>query len=448
MNCFNCGASVSGEHKNCPYCGQSMQIVPDYNFLDDDNINVIMEESNNIEESKNVDEEAAERIKERKRQEREREKQRRLERKKQRQMIIIFIAVVVVCGILFAAFFGVNEYVQKQNENSYDYQIKQAETALKADDFDSAKEYYYKALALKPEDLEVRFTLAELYSDKNMKKEMVAMYKDILAIDAKNYTAYKMLFQYYNSINDVNAILELRKGVTDDRIMALFEDYAVENPKIYLKGDSYKGAIDVMVTAKMNYEIYYTLDGSDPTKNGIKYTETIKISKQGMVTLKVAAKNPKGVFSDVVQETYYLELKAPDSPVMKPADVYRFEKLTSLELIFESGCTAYYAWDMPGAASTILAEDANRLAYVDGIVIPSGKHILTLVVIDNNTGLASEPFRHMYECTEEGIPVPEQFIPVPSESEEETTESEIIDSTTTDSENTDTDASSEPSEQV
>ena len=423
MNCFNCGASVSGEHKNCPYCGQSMQIVPDYNFLDDDNINVLMKESEAAEAEKSVDKEAAERIRERKRQEREREKQRRLERKKQRQMILIFITVVVVCGVLFAAFFAVNDYIQTQNENSYDYQVKLAENAVKEKDYDAAKEYYYKALSLEPSDLEVRFTLAELYSDLNMKDDMVAMYKDILSIDSQNYIAYKMLFQHYNSLGDVDAILELRKGVTDNRIMALFQDYAVENPKIYLKGGNYDGAINVMITGKMNYEIYYTIDGSDPTTNGIKYTETITINQNGMVTLKAVAKNEKGVFSNIVQETYYLTFKAPDEPIIKPEWVFTFDAETYLEVIVPSGCTAYYAWDLDEKEVDIRSEDANRLAYVDGIRVPSGSHKLTLVIIDDTSGLTSSIYRRLYTCTLDGIPVPEQFVPViPEDTTEDTTE--------------------------
>ena len=423
MNCFNCGASVSAEHKNCPYCGQSMQIVPDYNFLDDDNINVLMKESEAAEAEKSVDKEAAERIRERKRQEREREKQRRLERKKQRQMILIFITVVVVCGVLFAAFFAVNDYIQTQNENSYDYQVKLAENAVKEKDYDAAKEYYYKALSLEPSDLEVRFTLAELYSDLNMKDDMVAMYKDILSIDSQNYIAYKMLFQHYNSLGDVDAILELRKGVTDNRIMALFQDYAVENPKIYLKGGNYDGAINVMITGKMNYEIYYTIDGSDPTTNGIKYTETITINQNGMVTLKAVAKNEKGVFSNIVQETYYLTFKAPDEPIIKPEGIFTFDAETYLEVIVPSGCTAYYAWDLDEKEVDIRSEDANRLAYVDGIRVPSGSHKLTLVIIDDTSGLTSSIYRRLYTCTLDGIPVPEQFVPViPEDTTEETTE--------------------------
>lgn len=429
MNCFNCGASVSGEHKNCPFCGQSMQIVPDYNFLDDDNINVFMEESAPSEPEKSANQEAAERIRARKKKEREREKQRRLERKKQRQMILIFIAVVVVCGFLFSAFFAVNDMIQKENEKSYAYQVKQAENALKENNFDAAKEYYYKALAIEPTDLDVRFTLAELFSERDMKEDMVAMYEDIIALDSQNYTAYKMLFQYYNSIGDVDAILELRKDVTDNRIMALFEDYAVENPTIYLKGGTYQGAINVMITAKLNYEIYYTVDGSDPTKNGILYNGTIHIEKSGMTTLKAVSKNTKGVFSNIIQETYYIEYKAPDDPIIKPENVYEFDVETYLEVIVPSGCTAYYAWDLDEKVVDIRAEDANRLAYVDGIRVPSGSHKLTLVIIDDTSGLASSIYRERYTCTVEGIPVPEQFLESTTEESAEGTTEEITDIT-------------------
>ena len=428
MNCFNCGASVTGEHKKCPFCGQSMQIVPDYNFLEDDNINVMMEESAASESEKSVDKEAAERIRRRKQQAREKEKQRRLERKKQRQMILIFIAVIVVCGVLFTAFFAVNDMIQTRNENSYDYQVKQAENALKNDNFDEAKDFYYKALSLKPDDLEVRFTLAELFAQHDMTNDMITMYKDILKIDSQNYTAYKMLFQHYNAIGDVDAILELRQGVTDNRIMALFQDYAVENPTIYLKGGTYNGAIDVMITSKLTYEIYYTIDGSDPTKNGILYNGIIRIDKSGMTTLKTVSKNEKGVYSNVIQETYYIVYKAPDDPVVvlngQALSTKKFDTETYLEVIVPSGCTAYYAWDLDERVVDIRLEGSNRLAYVDGIRVPSGDHKLTLVIIDNTSGLSSDFYRERFVCTAPGIPVPEQFINQQPENPEDGSETD------------------------
>lgn len=404
MNCFNCGASITGEHKNCPFCGKSLQIVPDYNVFDDDDINVLMEETTPQapRHQKSVDKEAAERIRARKEREREREKKRELEKKKQRQLVIVLIAVVAICIILFVAFFAINDMIQRNNASSYDYQIKQAEAALKEGDFTTAEEYYLKALALKPEDLKVRFTMAQLYQEKGMTDNMIDVYEDILSLDSQNYTAYKSLLQYYNSIQDVDAIMELRKGITDDRIMALFQDYAVENPKIYLKGGTYQGAIDVMISSKLNYEIYYTIDGSDPTVNGMLYNGTVKINQSGMVTLKAAAKNEKGIYSNVVQETYYLEFDAPDDPIVKP-DGGTFDVETYIEVLVPTGCTAYYTWDRTDPR---LEDSTTRLVYVDSILIPSGSNMLSLVIIDDTTGLSSAVYRRIFECTVEGIPVP------------------------------------------
>ncbi len=417
MNCINCGARINDERKTCPYCGKSLQIVPDYSVFDDDDISILMEATTSPQTSapkvepekpeqpkvkKPVDKETAERIKARK----EREKQLELERKKKIQLVIVLVAVVFICVILFVAFFVVSDMVEKNNATSFDYQVKQAESAIDAGDFELAESYYLRALELAPNDTDVRFTLADLYKNNEMPEKMIEMYNQIIEIDGQNYTAYKALFQYYNSINDVDAILALRSTVTNDRIMALFQNYAVESPKIYLEGGTYNGAIDVMISSKLEYEIYYTLDGSDPTKNGNLYTGTLKIDQTGMVTLKAAAKNEIGVFSNVVQETYYLEFEAPAAPVVLP-DGGTFDTVTYIQIIVPSGCTAYYSWD--GIDPTM--DSQTKFEYTAPFVIPSGENVLRVIIYDNKTGLASETYRKIFTCTVEGIEVPIIVIP-------------------------------------
>ena len=49
MKCINCGAEIKAEYKVCPYCGANIQIVPDYNVYDEDDINIIVENVNSIE---------------------------------------------------------------------------------------------------------------------------------------------------------------------------------------------------------------------------------------------------------------------------------------------------------------------------------------------------------------------------------------------------------------
>lgn len=398
MNCINCGAPVSEERKTCPYCGKTVQMVPDYNVFEDDDINVLMEEASakkTSSASKEIDRESA-REKERIRARKEKEKQKSLERRKKIQLVIVLISVIAICALLFVAFFKVNDFIKEQNEQSYDYQIKQAETAVEAGDISAAEAYYQKALSLLPkedvkEQLKVHFTLADLYKEKGMTDKMIATYKDILTIDDQNYTAYKTLFQHYNSLNDIDAILELRSGVKDDRVMSLFQDFAVENPKIYKAGGTYKGAIDVMISSKLDYQIYYTLDGSDPTENGTLYTGTIKIDSIGIVTLKAVAKNERGIFSNIVTESYYLEATAPEDPIVSPDGGF-FDEETYVYISVPTGCTAYYTWDR--TLPTIDSE--TKIEYTEPFLIPVGENVLTVIIYDNRSGLSSGTYREKF----------------------------------------------------
>ncbi len=421
MNCFNCGAPVKEEHNTCPYCGKSLQIVPDYNVFDDDDISILMEAgtqtsntSKAVQQKKPspskrpMDREAAERIRARK----EKERQRKLERKKKIQLVIILIAVIAICALLFVAFFVVSDMIEEKNANSFDYQVKQAEAALDSGDFETAEAYYMRALELDKDDIEVRFTLADMYKTNNMPEKMIAMYKEIIKLDKVNYTAYKALFQYYSSINDVAAILELRSGVTNNRILALFENYEVDVPTISKKGGTYSNSIEVMISSKLENEIYYTIDGSDPTANGILYNGKITLDQTGMVTLKVVAKNEIGVFSSMVQETYYLEYEAPDAPVVTP-DGGAFDKITYITIVVPSGCTAYYSWD--GIDPTM--DSLTKLEYTEPIIVPSGKNVLRVMIYDNKTGFSSTIYRKVFECSVEGIEVPIIIIPEDTETE-------------------------------
>ena len=56
MYCINCGAEIKTEDINCPFCGKILQIVPDYSIYDEDDINVILENTIDIQSNKNQSE--------------------------------------------------------------------------------------------------------------------------------------------------------------------------------------------------------------------------------------------------------------------------------------------------------------------------------------------------------------------------------------------------------
>ena len=38
MKCINCGVEIKSDYKVCPFCGKTIQIVPDYSVYDEDDI--------------------------------------------------------------------------------------------------------------------------------------------------------------------------------------------------------------------------------------------------------------------------------------------------------------------------------------------------------------------------------------------------------------------------
>ena len=89
-------------------------------------------------------------------------------------------------------------------------------------------------------------------------------------------------------------------------------------------------------------EIYYTLDGTTPTKNSTKYTGTISIDEFGTTTTIKAASCVNDTWSEVVTATYELKVATPEFSVKSGV----YEKLTNTEALemtsSTTGATIYY----------------------------------------------------------------------------------------------------------
>lgn len=384
MKCINCGAEIKSEFNICPYCGKSLQMVPDYSIYDEEDINVIIEGAKDIESQNNKV-----LLKEQK-EKKAREEKLALEEAKKRKTKMTILIIVISCILLIVL--GVVAKVINDNNksNSYDYQMKQADSAMFKGDMDSAEKYYLKALDLEPEDTAVRLELADLYIKKGNTEEAITLLEKAIVIDPLCTDAYEMLIDIYEEEDNLNAIIELKENaVKDTKILNLFSDYIVAAPTLSKEGGTYSEKIVLNITSKKGLEIYYTLDGTNPKTNGILYTGKVEISGAGMHTLKVVTKNSLGVYSEVITETYVINYSAPADPVVTP-DGGTFEIPTKIYITVPEGCTAYYTWDRsePNESSSV---------YVSPITIPEGYNVLSVIIIDNETGLKSSIYRGVFE---------------------------------------------------
>ncbi len=383
MNCINCGAEIKSEYNNCPYCGKALQMVPDYSIYDEDDINVILESTKDIESKNNKAyiKEQQERA--------EKEKQITTATVKKKNTKIIVIITIILCILLVGIGIGAKVFIDHKNTNSYDYQMKQADEAMFKEKYDEAKGFYLQALALSPEDTRARLKLADLYIAVGEQTEAIKLLHEVLNFDSENYDAYYKLFQIYEANDDIDAILALKSGVTNQKILNLFKNYIVEAPKSNLLGSSYSEVIKLVLTADKGLQIYYTMNGKNPIIYGELYTEAIEISDAGMHTLKMVAVNSLGVYSDVVTETFVLEYLAPADPEVTP-NGGKFDVPTYVYITVPDGCSAFYTWDR-----TVPTETSSE--YVSPLLIPDGYNILSVIIIDDETGLASGIYRGAFE---------------------------------------------------
>ncbi len=388
MKCIHCGESINETIARCPKCGKATQMVPDYSIYDDDNINVLLEGTQHIsilkEKKLKTDIQTEEKDLQKKKAE--------ATKKQQDKMIIKLISVI--CILLLVAGLTFKIFIDNSNQNSLEYQLKKGNEAFVEQNYEKALAYFEQASKLSPKNCEALFSLSEVYLKLEQKQQALNCLLQIIKLDSSHTRAYSLLIDYYEKQNDTESILKLMKTTENAQVLRLFKDYMVEMPSVSLKEGTYQEYIKLTLSSKMNTKVYYTLDGSDPIQKGTRYNGQISIDEMGEFTLKAVSKNEKGVYSDVLTQKYVIKIAPPSYPIVSPGSgIYTEETYISIQI--PNGCSAYYTWDNTNPTE-------NSLLYVAPIRIPEGRNqVLSVVIIDNNTGLASSIYRGSYDYVPE-----------------------------------------------
>lgn len=362
MVCSKCGAFLEEGYVYCPKCGKEAQIVSEKNLLEDDLLLGMMDEGE-VSKKKSQDFDRTGKHPQG-RPDHEREK-------KVRQKLIFWIVLLVLA---VAAVFGCVMYHQN---HSVDHLLTKAKEQNSQKHYQEALGYLDRIFAMDEDQPDALLLAGEIHTVMNNYEQAEAQLLAVLAQDPLCEDAYRCLIEIYEDQDDEESILALMAQVTDADILALFESYIVEAPQIDTAGGSYSEYITVEISAaKRGLEIYYTLDGSVPTKEDTRYEDPIEIDSQGKTKLRAVCMNAEGKYSEVVSETYQIELDAPDMPEVSP-DGGRFLAESYVTVTVPKGTDVYYTWD--GSEPN---EDSDE--YTEPILIPEGNNILSLIAVDEN----------------------------------------------------------------
>lgn len=374
MKCANCGTEFQDGKLFCPVCGEEVQWVPEYNTVE------------TIIRQRELQEKA---LKEKKKKEeqlqREKQRQEMARKKKKRKKILFSCFVGAAAAFCAIAWFA----IYQTQYNSFDIQMAQAESEFSNKDYKHAMKYLERALELQPNNAEANILQAKIYLVNGEEEKALATLLAAIETSPDSVSAYGELLRLYEKQENYPAIKELMDSCIYSNIKERYAPYICSLPVVSLDGGVYEKKQTIHFTAMENgTRIYYTLDGTIPDENSTLYNENLGISldKEGDYILKYIAYNAKGIPSDIGTESYTIAFKEPNAPRITPASG-QYEYARTIQVFVPSECTAYYAFD-----ETVTT---NSTKYTGPVQMPSGEHIFSAVLVDEN-GKVSSPASATY----------------------------------------------------
>lgn len=423
MKCRNCGHKIPDGKLYCEYCGEAVQIVPDYNPLDDmltAQIKVSLDDEDTDgsgsgsrtgtrrsktkrgtagggtaekktggrntgtgkatgRTGRNTRALSPEEERSRRRQQAARRKE-ALRRKRRRLLLIMGLILVLIVAAVYLLY-----------SNSYAGVVGKGNKALSSGNYTEAKEAFERAISKNKEKPEAYAGLSKTYIAQDDPDAAEAVFLTALEDQNNNADLYEACVDFYMDTKQQEKIPELLKDAGDSVRKAL-GGYIIDEPEFSLDPEeTFEDVQELTLTAGKGEKIYYTTDESDPSVSSTEYTEPIQIS-EGVTVITAIAVNGDGVPSLPARKTYTVELPIVDAPAVSPS-TGQYEEARQIEIKVPDGYDAYYTMDEsdPTTAST---------KYTGPVEMPEGTTIFKAILV-NGQGRSSGITTRNYERVSE-----------------------------------------------
>ena len=237
--------------------------------------------------------------------------------KRQKQVIFIAsaIAVIAVSGIL------VRGSMKRQDEINRSVEI--GNRYLSELNYDEAIACFQEVLEIDPKNSVASFSLADAYQGKGMYVYAESIYQDLIKDDEKNAEAYINLAELYikeEKLEEAKELLEeAKQKMQDESIDDMYKFLNPSAPTASHEPGVYTERIRLaLLSEDQSQTIYYTLDGTEPTRESSQYTKPL-ILRNGVTTIKAMVVNVMGYQSSVVEFTYDTQIADVEITVEEPA---------------------------------------------------------------------------------------------------------------------------------
>ena len=310
--------------------------------------------------------------------------------KKTKIIIGASIGAVVIIAIIIAI---VVSSSSKKKKQTYDYYYSQGMKLYEEGNYGDAADMLDKAAkdTKGKKNLELKYTLFKCYENSGNEDEAISILKDILSYDENYEDAVKSLAQIYYKKEDGENLTKLIRKYEDGECSDAVKSYVVNKPVPSKEAGSYDDNIELKFTFDTGAFVYYTTDGSEPTKKSTLYDGSAIEIQNGTTKIKAVAIDSIGVSSDITELEYVIEYGVPSAPDVSPASgKYSSGEKVTINNIPDK-CKAYYTTDgtIPTSSST---------EYTGEFDMPDGNTVVSFVII-NEHGQSSTVVKRNYNVT-------------------------------------------------
>lgn len=370
MRCKKCGAEIESGRVYCPSCGESIQLVPNYDVFEEELLSRVVEDKDKAKDDRfatGVYQPVKQAIKVSSDSNKASGSMSFLERKKGFiTKIVMFLAIVILGIVVIFPYIG---------SHSYDNLMNKAIESESQKQYAKALGFFEEAYNLDNSSYEAVYGLGRMYYRVKEYEKAVTYLKTALEQNPENKTIYVYLVECYDELNDSKSIEALAESAPNEDIASIFAAYVVMPPEFSQVGGAYEDSVELVLNSSGNYQIFYTTDGRNPTISGKKYTRPLKLT-EGTTEVQAVCMNQKGECSEIVSETYVISATKVDMPLVSPGPGTYTEKV-SISIAVPDGAKAYYTWDGTNPAEI-------GIEYKEPFPILEGASVLSVVVIDKN----------------------------------------------------------------
>ena len=296
---------------------------------------------------------------------------------KKTKLIIAGVSAAVI--LVIAVIFIVAGIIDNKNKNSYSYNYSKGVEYYNKKDYKTALTYLEKAEAVdtSKKNLDLKFKLYDCYIGVANNDKAVEKLKEILSYESNNEKALTALASNYSSNKQGDKLTELIRKYEGTDGQKYLTNYVVPVPTASKAAGKFDVELNLELVSAESNKIYYTLDGTQPTPKSLLYSEPIAI-KKGDTTVKAIAVNEIGTASDIVEQKYSVDFKAPEAPDLTPV-AGTYQEGQKIEITnLKSGDTAYYTID--GTEPT--KDSPNSTKYTEAFDMPIGNNIVRVIIIN------------------------------------------------------------------